>query len=1085
MPPTHRQLVLNLYAKLKTSQVDDDRISPHSVVEIRHILRNSRHCSRVFVDADLQSAHGLKDLPAVIPQFIASQLQAQNTADLSRCFGQVSAILDIVCTYLAKSPIRDPFSPILFLWTNPENQRVYSLFAFLTCTMVSRTYTIRELLELRGAQAPQPALEDLKEDPEIGDVVKGRGAAMPPTHQSRRLKKTKEVSASTDSEEILFQGKKHALQDGGDMQWKYRGRTGSEVASSEPLPAPTGLAAQQSEGFQRFFKAVASPTHVRVTAGGRIVPNTRGSASPTAKWDKDRAAQEGKNPAESAKEGQAETVTGTVGQAPPPPMMHPVFPGHPAFFHHMGLPMPLYPMPASLPWTYGIPPGHAPPPNMPHPVSAQSQQSATVASTQGKSEGDGAKKPKPAPIKISPPDQFDQSRPFVFNGHVYPSPVTGGPPHMAPYFPSPYLPPGMIGHPAFPHGRFQPMPHPFSIPVLGSTGPQPASLGSGSQHVHTHSAPKSAASPPITSIKPSEITKRQLDSLRISLRYFEDQLQYNKHQIDEKATKEQAQKIKQNIEQFEVNYKMQLDFEAAHYPKEQSSNTVVMEMPYKTPSRPSSMAGNRTARSQRGSMESTGRPSLRYPKSMERGNRRPFPERNRLAVGINSSKSTNSHQASVALEALEAHILNKLDESDPLKKADAALLRGAALAPPFRPGPNPNFPLPRSECNPSNGLIPAGEAHIGPQSSTVGGYNQGQWQPGSLPQNQRGSWETMQSTSTYFTNDSTPVEGQLAPEQFGQGGLSGAPYLVGRLPPGMSPYTAHGSDYLYSRELTEEEKRARHIYWGGVSSKGLGLPKFDGKDFYPPSPIKTRDSTELTTPVGSRSGPVGCAEADYTLPSRSAKNDPFRPTRDVDNSRSRESGQKFSKAIPIVAPSDVGRDDATKTKAKDSTPAPHASDDTGDLDKALEDCKLSPSGKANVEMANDKKATPRRVLDRSSNKSGHDLWQTMLKKGSTSGNVLPSTVSSTTATGYLPQYFGHAAASLGPAISNPNGSPARGSSNGSKPVETDAVQGPAEKVGENCPPGEAASVDYDATKDLHERMLRDAERRGVIGSDWQ
>src|SRR5690349_7452768 len=44
------------------------------------------------------------------------------------------------------------------------------------------------------------------------------------------------------------------------------------------------------------------------------------------------------------------------------------------------------------------------------------------------------------------------------------------------------------------------------------------------------------ANPTITSIRPSEITKKQIEGLRSSLRYYEDQLQYNRHQIDEKAT---------------------------------------------------------------------------------------------------------------------------------------------------------------------------------------------------------------------------------------------------------------------------------------------------------------------------------------------------------------------------------------------------------------------------------------------------------------------------------------------------------------------------------------------------------------------
>ncbi|KAI1481293.1 hypothetical protein F4774DRAFT_374902 [Daldinia eschscholtzii] len=108
----------------------------------------------------------------------------------------------------------------------------------------------------------------------------------------------------------------------------------------------------------------------------------------------------------------------------------------------------------------------------------------------------------------------------------------------------------------------------------------------------------------------------------------------------------------------------------------------------------------------------------------------------------------------------------------------------------------------------------------------------------------------------------------------------------------------------------------------------------------------------------------------------------------------------------------------------------------------------------------------------------------MLKRGSTSGTVVPSTVSSTTATGYLPQYHGHAAASLGPAISNTSNTTARTSPEaGDKGIEYD-TQRSAEKVGENCPPNETRSADYDPLKDVQERMLRDAERRGVVGSEW-
>lgn len=82
----------------------------------------------------------------------------------------------------------------------------------------------------------------------------------------------------------------------------------------------------------------------------------------------------------------------------------------------------------------------------------------------------------------------------------------------------------------------------------------------------------------------------------------------------------------------------------------------------------------------------------------------------------------------------------------------------------------------------------------------------------------------------------------------------------------------------------------------------------------------------------------------------------------------------------------------------------------------------------------------------------------MLKRGLTSSDVLPSAVSSTIAHGYLPQFNGHAAASLNPTISGSIGSPSRGTP--SRTNEYDAICGSgisspsfiAEKRGENCPP---------------------------------
>jgi hypothetical protein len=109
----------------------------------------------------------------------------------------------------------------------------------------------------------------------------------------------------------------------------------------------------------------------------------------------------------------------------------------------------------------------------------------------------------------------------------------------------------------------------------------------------------------------------------------------------------------------------------------------------------------------------------------------------------------------------------------------------------------------------------------------------------------------------------------------------------------------------------------------------------------------------------------------------------------------------------------------------------------------------------------------------------------MIKKTSTSGTAVPSAVSSTTATGYLPQFYSNAAASHSPAVANINDSQMRASP-GSKALEVLVTkQRQAEKMVENLPLRGQTSKEAEIIADLHQRMLRDAERRGVIGPGWQ
>lgn len=116
----------------------------------------------------------------------------------------------------------------------------------------------------------------------------------------------------------------------------------------------------------------------------------------------------------------------------------------------------------------------------------------------------------------------------------------------------------------------------------------------------------------------------------------------------------------------------------------------------------------------------------------------------------------------------------------------------------------------------------------------------------------------------------------------------------------------------------------------------------------------------------------------------------------------------------------------------------------------------------------------------------------MIKKASASSTVVPAstlstaTVSSTTAKDYLQEYLDHAA-SLSPAA-NVNGSVRASSSDDKSDAETVRQQPQMEKMDENCPPTKMPTTQVrqdDVIADLHQRMLRDAARRGVIGPSWQ
>ena len=109
----------------------------------------------------------------------------------------------------------------------------------------------------------------------------------------------------------------------------------------------------------------------------------------------------------------------------------------------------------------------------------------------------------------------------------------------------------------------------------------------------------------------------------------------------------------------------------------------------------------------------------------------------------------------------------------------------------------------------------------------------------------------------------------------------------------------------------------------------------------------------------------------------------------------------------------------------------------------------------------------------------------MLKRGVTSSDALPSEISSTTVQGVLPQYRGHAAASLSPTIAHQAGSTGRASPR--KSLEHSSIEGAllrpvsvTDNRGENMPPVGPASLE----DNFRNIVSLDAKNRSVLSASW-
>ena len=845
-----------------------------------------------------------------------------------------------------------------------------------------------------------------------------------------------------------------ALPPGRQTEWKYRGRSNSEATNTEPVSAPTGLPAQKSEGFQRFYKAVVSPTHVRVTAGGRIVPNTRAPPSPTAK----RAA--GNTTSQDSygdKYSNAKPTTAplnTAQQAPPGVPQY--FPGFPSAFPPVPafLPMPFPPtMPGGFPFPLAVG-GHIMPQHTMENAARDlyglhTGDGQTDRSTEPNKEGD-AKPSKPEPL--DPTKSFVYNNPWIFpmappfphpmGGHPFmPGPMLGHPPFMGhPPMPPHLFPPPNVGVPVSTAGV-------FSAPSL-----QAGFTGTAATPGPSNKAFQSPATPPISSIKPSEITKKQIASFRASLKYHEDQLQYNRHQIDEKAMENKVKAIQEHIQHFETLLQSQLEHERMYYPKSEKGRDTDTDS-ITEPSTAQNIQDHGVAPH----YASAAHPASRKPRCLSE---------------ITDTPSDNKGGPAIPNFDPSAHAVQPAAEIN----KQTGLPTDAALAPPFRPRGETRTQTATNDSSMSwDKADNLGTAQKDLGRGLVSASDQ-RWQVFS------GSSDISTEASLKFCGDSIansrpasrPAVSVKAKARLG------VPYLIGTLPKGTDSRGARDTDYQYARELNKDEVRARHLYWGKAPHfVRQGLPQYDGRNFYPPSPVggsaaaDSADQEQLQATFENRL-PTVTTKIDDNL-------DTSKPA--VDQSRPTDPFQSIGVMRNSNRPKALSSDDTFSPLTRDRMFRSRARSDSDDFeqlterrDKAGYPSRQKPTyadARSNIKSlaSNDKRSdkpgyalevpSPTRLVDLWLTRSSRStrLPPTVLRKGCTS-----SAVSSTTVQGYLPQYFGHASKALSPPFHKPAFSPNRNESP-TKASDIDLKDGGAllspipEKKGENRPPNGEGSLE--------------------------
>lgn len=352
----------------------------------------------------------------------------------------------------------------------------------------------------------------------------------------------------------------------------------------------------------------------------------------------------------------------------------------------------------------------------------------------------------------------------------------------------------------------------------------------------------------------SELTNFQIQGFYSHLKFIDNQIANNKHQIDEAYMAHQRSEILAAISNLEAMLQAQLLYEGKVPNVHQNSESNV----------PSNSHGNGGHHSNNGQLASE-HSSADAPSPLDDQTINPcqgiFCKPKVVPVTLSAPKEPTKLAGKAEKSKTTERSLNKKPVTQSEPSAKSKLTAAAAKAPPFQPRAQTARASSNITKNSSSDVetltiqthLPVGSQALYPlswgQSSNVTDATSAGY-----ASVLRG--RSMNETSIHSRESSSPITFDQPQSFHGYSGAMAAssmtpiiapqavPYLIGVLPRGVDATEAKGTDLLYSRPLTEEEIRARHLYWGRAPRAiQSGLPKFDGKDFYPPSPVKEKHPT--------------------------------------------------------------------------------------------------------------------------------------------------------------------------------------------------------------------------------------------------